>query len=297
MNRNLKEMNPGMFMFKLLRVPVELQLNEVVEAIKSRVMSIISIYRIFDYLNVQRCDEVLLVIRDPIEFAALQTLNTLFLGTHECILQFGNWRVGAASRSISDDNVLPDRIGSSPVSLKISGLLEIARVTTLYISRLLSAFESWESREVTGITFSYDWGRDCIRPFGFVSFASMNAMSRFDQQIVELFSERLACEASLRVPIVVNADDSALLDPIPVVLSNELIIANQLNSTPLARTGSQSDLAAAVMDMHLNEPVVSAVLLEEMIDAQNEKEPSDTDSVISLDQYDFDEDFNLVKKT
>lgn len=285
------------FIIKLLRVPVELHLNEVLAALQGKLKTIMSIFRIYDYVNQQRCDEVVLTIRDPLEYQALKAMQTILIGHHEVRLEFRDWYFGAASRPTFIATADAAEIGASPISLKLSGLTEVSRVTTEYMLKIMTAFESWDNQNITGITFVYDAWRDAIRPFGFVAFVDVKSMMQFNNQVVSIFDEHISCAASVRVPILLSEPNKVLLEPLPAMFSKELCDANLLNDTPLARSGSQSSLAAAVEAMNIDEVLFSDEPLgSEEIEFQHDVE-SDNDSILSLDfSYDFDENMNLVKK-
>jgi hypothetical protein len=283
---------PDYFIVKLLRVPVEIHLNEILRALQGKLESILSIYRIYDYVNQRRCDEVVIIIRNAIEYQALKEMQSILINQHEVRMEFRNWFFGAASRpnpiTQSDDF----DIGPSPISLKLSGLKQVSTATTPYLLKLMTAFESWDNRDVTGITLIYDAWRDSIRPFGFVAFTNKASMMQFHMQRVRIFDEHIDCEASTRVPILLSEANRILLTPNPALFTTELCAANQLNDTNLERADSQLSLAAGVEDMNIDDDSNSDELLE-----NEEVDESDQESVLSLDcNYDVDEDMNIVDK-
>ena len=285
------------YIVKLVKVPIELALHEIISSLKGFLKSLLSIHRIFDYVNQLRCDEVVLTIRDEVEFKALKEMQSVMIGNHVVNLLFDEWRFGAASRTEPNASNGNAEIGPSPISLKLSGLTQVSRITSIYLLKLINAFESWESKAVTGIKLAYDNNRDAIRPFGFIAFADANYMMRFHAQTVNIFQEQIECIASLRVPVLLNETNKALLDPKPVILNKELCDLNQLNATPLARVGSHSSLIAAIQAMDLDEPIVSNESLESEETLVDWTCDNDNESVLSIDlSYDFDEDCNLIKK-
>ena len=295
-NRNFK---PEAFIIKLIQVPVELSLHNVVDALKRDLKSIISIYRIYNYVNQYRWNEVVVIVRDVFEYNEFRERQNFFIGCNEIKLMFEDWYFGAASRSVSILNVGEPALSPSPISLKLSNLNEVSRVTSFYLIKLLTAFESWDINGVTGISLSYDVWRDAIRPFGFVAFKDFNSMMKFHSQQVRIFDDFINCEASSRVPILLNASDKVLVVESPVMFSEELRNLNMLNKIPYVRVDSQVSLAAGIEAMQLNESNnVNDILLEKESIVESMECISDNESILSIDyHYDFDDDLNLVTRT
>ncbi|CAG9812160.1 unnamed protein product [Chironomus riparius] len=257
-----------------------------------------SIHRIYDYVNKMRCDEVVISLRDEFEFRVLKARQSVMIANNVVELVFKDWVFGVASRTEPVTSKGNAEIGASPSSLKLSGLTQVSRITTFYLIKLATAFEFWESKGVTGIKLIYDVERDAIRPFGFIAFAYVNFMKRFHAQKVNIYDEKINCEESLRVPVLLHEADKSLLDPMPVTLNKEICDANCLNATPLARVGSNSSLIVAIQAMDLDEPTVSNEPVESIEALLDETRDTDNDSVLSIDlSYDFDENMNLIKKT
>ncbi|KAL7016116.1 hypothetical protein ACKWTF_016829 [Chironomus riparius] len=291
-------LKPESFIVKLLEVPVELSLYNIVDALKGDLKSIISIYRIYDYINHQRCNEVVIIVRDIFEYKEFRERQHFVIGLNEIQLLFDDWYFGAASRSTSILNIGEPTLSLSPISLKLSNLTEVSRVTSFYLIKLLTAFESWDSNGVTGISLSYDGWRDAIRPFGFIAFKDLRTMMIFHSQQVRIFDEFINCEASTRVPILLNASDKELLVESPAMFTEELCNFNILSKTSLVRDESQLSLAERIEAIHINQSddgndiVVAAEPIVESMQCI-----SDSESILSIDlHYDFDDDMNIVER-
>lgn len=275
------------YSIKLLKVPVEHDLYVIVEALKGKLQSILSIYRVYDYNNQQRCNEVIVIVRNELEYLALKEMKRVLIGTQEIELDFKVSYFGSANwaKYISDDN--NHSIGPSPVSLKIAKLIEVLRITTIYLSKILLAFESTDNRDVTGITFAYDKKRDSIRPFAFISFSNLDSMLKFDGKHVRLWEEIVKCERSNQVPFLLSEPNMLSLKENSKIFSNDICQANQLNDVQYFNSSRESSLP----------PAIEAMQIDETTNIQHEEPMSDEESVLSIDiEFDFDEDFNLVKK-
>lgn len=278
------------FIVKLLKVPIELDLYEIVDALKGKLRSILSIFRVFDYVNQRRCDDVVVVLRDEMEYKTLDVMRIIFVKNHEIHLEFRYWCFGAASRPKCIVGSNFNELIPSPVSLKISNLTEVSRITSIYLSKILIAFESSNQKDVTGISFLYNDKRDSIRPFGFVAFSNAKSMLKFHKQRVRVWEEILFCEESLRVPVLLSEHNKTMLKPNPAQFSEDVCNANLLSGTALLRVASNSSLFNAVEAMEINKDNEKSI--------QEEKDDeSDKESILSINcDYDIDEDLNLVKK-
>lgn len=267
------------YAIKLLKVPVEHDLYVIINALKGKLQSVMSIYRIFDYINQQRCNEVVIIIRSELEYLALKDMKKVLIGAQDVELDFPVSYFGSAncSKYITDTNQW--NIGASPFSLKFSKLNEVSRVTTVYLGKILLAFESTDNRDVTGITFCYDNKRDAIRPFGFVSFSNLNSMLQFHGKRVRLWDEFVNCEGSNQVPFLLSKPNMILLREDSKSFTLEIAKANQLNAIQCHTNELEQSLSA-----NLNEMQIEEGLDDQMSDS------SDSDSVLSLDcDYNFDE--------
>ncbi|KAL7045853.1 hypothetical protein ACKWTF_002362 [Chironomus riparius] len=272
-------LKPESFIVKLMEVPVELSLYNIVDALKGDLKSIISIYRIYDYINHQRCNEVVIIVRDIFEYKEFRERQHFVIGLNEIQLLFDDWYFGAASRSTSILNIGEPTLSLSPISLKLSNL---SRVTSFYLIKLLTAFESWDSNGVTGISLSYDGWRDAIRPFGFIAFKDLRTMMIFHSQQVRIFDEFINCEASTRVPILLNASDKELLVESPSLVRDEsqLSLAERIEAIHINQSDDGNDIVVAA------EPIVESMQCI-----------SDSESILSIDlHYDFDDDMNIVER-
>jgi hypothetical protein len=273
--------------FKLLKVPVEHDLYKIVEALKGKLRSILSIYRVYDYTNQQRCNEVIVILRDELEYRVLREMKKVLIGSQEIEMDFKRSYFGSAncSKYITDSN--ERNIGPSPISLKIAKLTEVSRITTDYLSKILLAFESTDNRDVTGITFTYDNKRDSIRPFGFISFSNINSMLKFHGKRVRVWEEFVDCEGSYQVPFLLSEPNMVLLKENPKEFRHDICQANQLNDTPFYNTELRTTLPSAINQMQIDDSAA----------ANTEEYMSDDESILSIDlDYDFDEDFNIIKK-
>jgi len=279
------------FIVKLLKVPTEHDLYVIVDAIKGKLHSVLGIYRIFDYVHQRRCDEVVVILRDEMEFKTLQEIKVILIKNLEIHLDFKPWCFGAASRPKDFLNSALNEYIPSPVSLKISNLTEVSRVTTPYLGKILLGFESTDDRDVTGITFLYDNKRDSIRPFGFVAFSNVKSMLKYHERTIRVWDEFIKCEASLRVPVLLSEYNKSMLKPNPAQFTEDISNANLLNMIALQRAVSNSSLAQAIGLLQIRESFEN-IVVEPM-----EEDASDADSILSLEcDYDFDENMNLIKK-
>lgn len=287
---------PESFIIKLVKVPLELTLYDVINALKGDLKTILSCFRTYNYADQEVGEDLFVLIRDVFEYREIKEKDRIAIGNSDIKLEFYCWRFGAASSSL--DAFIGPAIGPKPAALKLSNLTTVSRITTFYMMKLLSAFESFTKGDITGLTLLYDNFRHEIRPFGFIAFKSELSMMRFNLQSVRVYDEVLNCEASNRVPVLVNENNKALLDPFPVVLTKELCDANLLNNTPLARSESHMSLALGMGALNLNGTNYNnnEMLVDEIaIEVRNDI--SDTESILSLDvDYDFDEECNLVNK-
>lgn len=287
---------PEAFIIKLVKVPVEFTLFEVVNALKGDLQTILSCFRVYKYADQEIGEDVFVSIRDIFEYKDFKEKESILIGNVVIKLEFDIWRFGAASSSF--DAIIGPLVGPKPVALKISNINTVSRITTYYLMKLLTAFESFANRDITGLTLLYDVFRHEIRPFGFVTFNSELGMMRFNKQSVRIFDEIINCEASNRVPILVNEENQYLLDPFPVNLTQQLCDANLLNQAPLARCESNISLTLGMEELNLNDMNINndeMVIDENSLELNNDM--SDTESILSIElSYDFDDNFNLINK-
>lgn len=274
------------YSFKLVRVPVELDLHTVLFALKGKLVTLVNAYRVCDYVNKQRCDEVFVTVRSKMEYDTLKEMKIVLIGQHEISLEFMNIYAGVATRFKYNNSSNDQEFGPSPVSLKLNELTEVYKFTTVYMIKILTAFESKNNKEITGLSLIYDEWRDSTRPFGFLSFMDKESMQKYHKKNVRMFEEYIYCEGSHQVPIVLSEPNKVLLGESPFKFTKEICAANMLHDTPLSRCGSHSSLTNAVESMILDESIPP-------IDDAH----SDSESVLSLEfDYEFDEHFDLVKK-
>ena len=90
------------------------------------------------------------------EYREFRDKQNLFIGDQGIQLVFKDWHFGAASRSINIANVNNQTLSPSPMSLKLSNITEVSRITSFYLIKLLIAFELWDTDSITGISLIYD---------------------------------------------------------------------------------------------------------------------------------------------
>jgi hypothetical protein len=276
------------FVFKLLKVPVEHDLYTIVEALKGKLSSIMSIYRVYDYENQQRCNEVVVVVRNELEYMTLKEMKRVLIKAQDVEMDFSTAYFGSAtcSKYVKCNNEWD--VGPSPISIKVDNLLEVSRITTIYLSKILLAFESTDNRDVTGITFLYDNKRDAIRPFGFVSFINVNAMLKYHKKHVRLWEQVVQCESSCQIPYLLSRPNMTLIQHNPKEFCKDICFANQLNSVQSFTSEMVTSLPSSINEMHIAE-TTSTTYDEPMSDSD--------DSILSLElDYEYDDELNLVKK-
>lgn len=273
--------------FKLLKVPVEHNLYFIIDALKGKLQSIMSIYRVYDYINQQRCNEVIIIIRSELEYLVLKEMQRVLIGKQYIELDFTPSYFGSANCSKYMADSQECDLGPSPVSLKINKLTEVSRITTIYLSKILFAFESKEERDVTGISFSYDKKRDSIRPFGFVSFNNSNSVLKYHGKCIRLWEEIVECERSCHIPFLISKPNMVLFKGNSKEFNLDICQANQLYSLQTFSTSLLDSLPSEIKDLKVNEPT----------NVDTDEQMSESESILSIDfDYDFDEDLNFIKK-
>jgi hypothetical protein len=278
------------YLVKLRKVPIELDLHVVVEALKGKLASMLGIYRIYDYANNRRCEDILIVVRDELEYKVLQEMGVLLVRGREIYLEFPTFCLGAASKPKQHNNQFPP----APISLKIANLTEISRITTHYLEKILIGFESLNVGQISGLTLIYDRKKDSIRPFGFMTFTNEASMLQYHKQRVRVWDEIFSCESSIRVPVLLSEHNKFMIEENPAQLTVEMCHANLLCGIALEPIASNSSLVEAIASMQIDAGIQQPN--EEQPQAM-EHDVSDSESILSIEiDYDFDENMNLVKK-
>lgn len=269
---------PGdLFNIKLVSVPIELELWHVVRSIQFKMKTLVAIYRAYDYVNQRRGGDIYVSIRSKVEYETLKQMRTIVIEGREIVLDFAELYVGTAIREEKVIEASDEQIGSSAIGLKLTDLREVSTITSIYVRKLLYAFESHNNRDIIGLNFIYDNRRDSIRPFGFIYFCRKSFALPFHGNNARMMGELLACELSTRTPIVLSGPNKSLMTTTPATFTADIRNANLLSDT---NPVNEEVLVEAVSELNLRDHV------EEMQIDQD----SDNNSILSLD---FDYDLNF----
>ena len=289
--RKLPTKREKIYTIRMKKVPIELDLWAVVEALLGKLKSLIEIYRVYDHRNYSRCNEVFAIIRSSLEYAALKEMKTIFIAWYEIELEFHDYFAGTLLRPSNVITAAQDEIEGSSIGLKIDGLTEVSTVTSIYLRDLLHAFESKEKHAVvTGFNFVYDDRKDRIRPFGYVYFNDREVMLKYHKNLLRVDEKFYKCEASTRTPVILSEQNKSLIATLPATYSSQIGAANMLCGYSMIGNGSDLDISNQVnsMNLEVSSPTKDA----------NETDPEDNGSVISLDlDYEFDDELNIIPKS
>lgn len=270
------------FTVKLLQVSTELSLWEVVREIQTKIRTIIAIHRVYDFMLHLKCDEIFVCLRDKVEYEALKEMGSILILGSPVNLEFKEFNVGAAIRPRYVTIAPAAEISKSPISMQIKKLTEVSIISSIYVRKLLHTFESLERDHVTGVNLVYDTNRNSIRPFGFICFANLRAMLNFHCRVVEVDeNEKLYCEGSYRVPVIVSEQNKEMIDTKPIPFNQDLCDANLLSGFAILRPNNNEQQAAARAGLAFEPDSNSDNTVGDPCD-------DDADSVLSLD---LDTDF------
>lgn len=246
---------------KLVRVSTSHTLQEIVQESYYQIKSIISIYRVYSFEEQKATQDIYIAMRNEVEYRALLEAQVLWIGTDKVDVAFAEWGIGCGTMP-SDSTIV-----NFPVCMMIQGLRKVSKVPTFYIAKLL---EELESDKIIGISVVYDEKRDCIKPYGFVAFASKEAAALFNNKSFKVYNEPIICTYADRVPAIVTSWNKALLGKgIQQKYTNELHRANLLCAIP------------AVLPPHMR------IEVNEGVKSGTQDDASDESDTLSLH---FDED-------
>ncbi|KAG5671318.1 hypothetical protein PVAND_001522 [Polypedilum vanderplanki] len=191
-----------MKVLKILQVPIELTLSEIVNELSYQVKSMLGIHRTCDFNIKKKTHDVFIILRDKVEYETLKESPVVFIGTNRFDVACSNYAFGCGT-------IMPrySRL-QAPVSIKLTGLAAISKKTTKYLTLLLNKFDDGK---VSGITTAYDERRNSLKPFGFVSFIDMEAAQIFQSTTVNINARNISCVMAHRVPAIVTEFNKAIL--------------------------------------------------------------------------------------
>lgn len=277
--RKRNQIDSALYPVRFLNIPTEIELYTVVDELAGKLRSITQIYRIYDFANKRRCNDVIATLRCFIEYETLKLKEMVNIRGNQIKMDFSNIYVGSAWRSQT-----PSKNEIGPVQLQLNKLRKVSDATTSYVREILFGFESTNDRDVVGICLPYDKLSNTTKPFGFVTFNDINAITKYHNNGLRIFEDIYECEIGKRVPVILSENNTSLLKGNPPEFTTEISVANMLSDISL-ESPEHSDTPATV---GVADTLESVSGVEETMD--------DTESVLSIEFYDFDEEFELIKK-
>lgn len=263
------------FTCRFNKVPVEIELSEIVTALLGQFKTIMGIHRVFDYENQTRVDCIFLHLRSEVEYDELKLMRSFNIRNHIIEINQSDWHLSSAVIRDKQSLAAPHRYYGSPVNLKLGNLTKVSIITSIYLKKLLLGFEYLSSSWITGLNFSYDDRQNEIRPFGFMSFVNRETMLTYHRRTIRILDENITCEECYRIPIVVSAGNRILLRETPPMFSDELKRANCLHDhIEVTASSNQHELERAISSLSITEAM---------------EDDQDKESVLSLD---CDEEFD-----
>lgn len=241
-----------LYVLKFNRVPTDWALSDIIEALKSRVKSIVYIHRVADYNRTLLDKDIFLGLHDEVEYLALKEIGKIKIREIEIEMEFLGWEIASAQITTYESNR-----EALPGVVRLIPLKEVFNVTTFYLLGLLKNLEAM-SAAVVGIGVLYDTRLKKSRPFGFASFLTKLAAE------VQLNTEftvdglKVRIEDANTVPIVVSSNNNVLIKRKPVKWTSEIKMANWLTSDIEMKDDEeayQSD-AESVLSLDFNEEIL-----------------------------------------
>ncbi|KAG5666356.1 hypothetical protein PVAND_014390 [Polypedilum vanderplanki] len=116
------------YVCSIVGVPIDWKLSVVVEALRSKLKSLVYIQRVADYEQKRMDTEIFIGLHDKVEYEALEQKKEVLINLIELKLKFLNYQTGAASLPPNADNSYNDL----PSTIYLKNLKEVFLITTVY---------------------------------------------------------------------------------------------------------------------------------------------------------------------
>lgn len=209
-----------------------LKLSEVVEELSPEMTSIVSIYRIFDYVRHLGSEQILLTLLDDGEYHAAVAARDEINKHNDFTIDFPDLIAGSARFPTNFVDMDENRFAIEPKPMYVYDLPKNHVNTSLYLVKLLHTIESVAN--VTGIKWNLDYNANATRNFGFAMLDDKQAVLRLAGQRIMVNRDSIRFNTCNSACIIVHSSQMYLFNDIhKAVLTPRLSHANWLHTNVL----------------------------------------------------------------
>jgi len=198
MGRKTKRASRDIYIALLTKVPTDWPLSYITQALHRRFTSLIAIYRICVFPEVDNTDRIFISMYNEDDYLKLQEFKSLIIRRKEIPMIFNDWIMKAAKFPSNKKE-----IAEVPATLRIPELQMRNSGISKYLNDVVIALEEIGGSDLIGVSLLYHHRRFCLRSFGFASYKNQQAMLMQLYKCIDINGDIVMCEEASSVPFVV----------------------------------------------------------------------------------------------